>query len=147
MNLPQLNLPPIDARLKTTAEGPIIFDRIRRKYVSLTPEEWVRQHFIHLLIDRLGYPTGLFKVERQHTYFGRLQRSDILVLDTDARPYLLVECKAPEVPINQKTLDQLAIYNKTLRAPYMASSNGLKHFVWKRNGEAYEALHHFPPFR
>ena len=100
MNFPQLNLPAIEANIKIDADQEYIFDGIRKKYLVLTPEEWVRQHFIHLLINHLGYPAGLFQIERGHSYSGKAKRTDILVYNNMGSPHLLVECKAPNVGIN-----------------------------------------------
>jgi hypothetical protein len=146
MKFPKLALPEFDARIKSEQEDTFIFDIIRKKYIVLTPEEWVRQHFIHLLIHRLGYPQGLFQVERGHQYFGSAKRSDILILNTTGEAQLLVECKAPNVPLNQSTLTQIAAYNKSLKANYVAISNGLSHFVWEYKGDEYVQLKDFPPY-
>lgn len=146
MNFPTLSLPPIDAKLKSEGTEAYIFDRIRKKFIQLTPEEWVRQHFIHLLIDQLGYPVGLFQVERGHTYFGSAKRSDILIFDTSGKSLLLVECKAPTVLINEKALNQVAAYNKTINARYVCLTNGMKHFIWEWKGDKYEQMRNFPVY-
>ncbi len=112
----------------------------------LTPEEWVRQHFVNLLKEHLGYPAGLFQLEKQHTYSGALKRTDITVLDKMGNPFLLVECKAYDVAINEATLKQIATYNKTLKAKYIAVTNGLKHFVWQLQAAGYQQLGEFPRY-
>ena len=146
MPYPALKLPPIQARLEVRDGQELIFDEIRKKFLILTPEEWVRQHFLHLLINHLNYPRGLFQVERQHTYAQSAKRSDIVVLNKSGAPFLLVECKACDVRINQQTLEQIALYNKTLAAEYIAVTNGLEHFIWKKNEDGYLQLDRFPTY-
>ena len=126
----QLNLPSFDCKIKESEGKTWIFDPIRKKYLVLTPEEWVRQHLVNLLIQHLGYPASLIKLEGGLSYEKLDKRSDILVFDRDAKPFLLVECKAPEVPVSKKTVEQASRYNKILKAPYLAVSNGLKTFCF-----------------
>lgn len=124
----QLNLPPFDYKLKK-AEGKLwIFDIIRKKYIVLIPEEWVRQHFIHYLIGVKGYPKSLIRVEGGLNYNQRQKRSDILVYDRNGNPWMIIECKAPEVALSDSTVFQASVYNATLRAKYLIISNGLTHF-------------------
>lgn len=146
MNHPPLLLPPINPKIESKGDEEFIFDPIRKKQLLLTPEEWVRQHFVNLLKEHLGYPAGLFQLERQHKYAGSSKRSDILVLDKSGKPFLLVECKAYDVSLNEKTLTQISTYNKTLQAKYIAVSNGLKHFVWKFENGKYDQLTSFPSY-
>ena len=122
-----LNLPVFDYKVKEQDGKPFIWDEIRKKYLLITPEEWVRQHFIHFLIAR-KYPKSLISVEGGLKYNQRQKRTDILVLNRMGDPFLLVECKAPEVKVNQKTLEQAIYYNQVIRAPYIALTNGLQHF-------------------
>lgn len=147
MDLPQLKLPSFDIKVKPEGDEQYIFDIVRKKYLLLTPEEWVRQHFIHLLINHLGYPAGLFQVERGHSYSGKAKRTDILILDTSGNPLLLVECKASTVSINTAALNQIATYNKTLNARHVAITNGLTHFVWEYKGDSYNQLKDFPSYK
>lgn len=137
-----LNLPEYAPRTK----GDEIFCLVRRKYVVLFPEEWVRQHFLNLLIEYLDYPRGMIKLEHTLSYFKNQKRSDITVLDRDGTVSLLVECKSHKVALNEKVVKQVAEYNKIIDAKYIAVTNGLKHFVWKREGEAFEQLTNFPKF-
>ncbi|MCP4458094.1 MAG: type I restriction enzyme HsdR N-terminal domain-containing protein [Cytophagales bacterium] len=146
MNHPVLNLPEINPKLKTEATQEFIFDSIRKKYLVLTPEEWVRQHFIHLLIEHLKYPSGLFQLERQHEYFKSKKRFDILVMNQTGKPFLLIECKSYDVKINQGTLNQIATYNKTIEAPFIGVTNGLKHFAWQLVDGEYVQLEQFPAY-
>lgn len=146
--LPNLNLPEIDIRIKDFSGKLLIWDRIRKKFIALTPEEWVRQHFIHLLIDHLDYPASLFKIESSLKYNRLKKRTDIEVLDRKGKIFLLIECKAPDVTLTKKTLMQASMYNHTLRSPYIAITNGMKHLIWKFHPESntYTSLKEFPSF-
>ena len=95
----------------------------------LTPEEWVRQHFIHYLVDHRSYPATLIEVEKHFTYNQLSRRADILVNNRSAIPVMLVECKAPEVSINQETFTQAALYNLKFRLPFLVMTNGMKHYA------------------
>lgn len=123
-----------------------VFCLIRKKWLVLTPEEWVRQHFIHLLISTLNYPRGMMKLEHAISYFKNQKRSDITVLDRENGVFLLVECKAPSVAIDQKVVNQVAAYNKVLNAQYMAVSNGLKHFIWQQTTNGLKQIQTFPVY-
>lgn len=135
-----LKLPEFDYQI----EGKNIFCLIRKKWVTLTPEEWVRQHFVNLLISYLGYPKGLFKLEQSLTYFKNQKRSDIAVLDKEGNVFLLVECKAPSIKLDQKAMRQVAAYNKVLDAKYLTITNGMVHFVWKKENMGFQQIRDFP---
>lgn len=123
----QLNLPVFDYKLKK-ADGKVwIFDVIRKKYVVITPEEWVRQHFIHYLITHFKYPRSLVKVEGGLIYNKLQKRSDILVFDREGSPWMIVECKAPTLLLSENTLRQAAVYNASLKAKYLTVTNGLRY--------------------
>jgi len=126
--LPALHFPAIDARTKSEGKRLLIFDGIRKKYVALTPEEWVRQHLIHFLIAEKKYPATLISVETPLKYALLDKRSDVLVNDRNGQPLMLAECKAPEIPITQKVFEQLAIYNLAIQAPCLMATNGLQHY-------------------
>jgi len=128
-----LNFPKYEFKITRKEEGDFIFDIIRRKDILLTPEEWVRQHVIHYLFKDLGYPKGLIRVESGVVYNARLKRSDIVVYNNKGIPHLLIECKAPSVKINQSTLEQVAMYNHSLKAPIILLTNGLTHYTFKIN--------------
>jgi hypothetical protein len=133
----KLNLPEFAYSLKK-ADGKVwIFDVIRKKYLVLTPEEWVRQHFVHYLISTLNYPKALMKIEGGLTYNQLNKRSDIVVFDRQAHPWMLVECKSPDQKINHSVLRQASTYNATLKAKYLTVTNGLTHYCsfidWKEN--------------
>ena len=124
----KLNLPPFDYKLKK-AEGKIwIFDGIRKKFIVLTPEEWVRQHFIHYLISDKKYPRSLIKVEGGLLYNQLQKRTDIVVFDRQGRPWMIVECKSPALQVSAATLSQASVYNTTLKAEFICVTNGLVHF-------------------
>ena len=123
-----LNFPDCDVRTKTEGKRTLIFDSIRKKYVALTPEEWVRQHLIHYITTQKNYPATLISVETPLKYANMDKRSDVLVHDRNGQPLLLAECKAPEVAINQKVFEQISIYNLTIQAPCLMVTNGLQHY-------------------
>lgn len=135
--LPQLNLPPFSCKVKEVGGKPYIFDIVRRKFVFLSPEEWVRQHFIHLLATHYRYPRSLFAVETGIYYHTLKKRSDIMVLGSDGAPFLLVECKAPGVTLKNSVFDQIARYNFSLKPRFLAVTNGMEHFCFrvKETGE------------
>ena len=129
-DLPTLTLPPFDHKITETEGKNFIFDIVRQKNIVLTPEEWVRQHVIHLLISSYGYSRSLFQVEKGTTYNSLQKRTDIVVFNREGKPHLLVECKAPEIAINQYVIEQASRYNKTINAPFLAVTNGLKTFCF-----------------
>ncbi len=130
-----LNYPEFTFRLKKQAGQIHIFDIIRRKYVVLTPEEWVRQHSLHYLIFNKNYPKNLMAVEKQLNINNTKRRFDIVVFNKAMIPEILVECKAPHIPIDQKTFDQINQYNWQLQAPYLFLTNGIKHIYCQVNFE------------
>ncbi len=126
-------------------QGEDIFCLVRRRWVALTPEEWVRQHFLNLLIEHLSYPRGLIKLEHSIKYFKNIKRSDITILDRSGGVFMLVECKSFKMKLTQEVVSQLSQYNKILDSKYLAISNGLKHFIWeKKSSGSYESLEMFP---
>ncbi|MCU0340885.1 MAG: type I restriction enzyme HsdR N-terminal domain-containing protein [Spirosomaceae bacterium] len=132
-----LNLPPFGYKFTEIDGKPHIFDVIRRKYIFLTPEEWVRQHVLHWLIQYAQYPKSLIKIESGLKYNRLAQRTDMVVYDRAAAPFLLVECKAPDVSLSQDVLAQALRYNAVLKAPYLLITNGLSHFVFAiKDGQA-----------
>lgn len=122
----KLNLPSFQYRFREENDIVHIFDIIRKKHVVLTPEEWVRQHFVHLMIDHFKYPKSLIKLESGHSYNDLKKRTDIIVYDRNGEPFLLVECKAPSVKLTDKTFQQVSTYNQTIKAPHIVITNGLK---------------------
>lgn len=123
-----LNLPPHPFKLTEQNGQLYIFDILRKKQLLLTPEEWVRQHFVQYLMQVKGYPKTLIKLEGGLKVNGMAKRSDIVIFDKLGQKSLMVECKAPGVAITQKVFDQIALYNITHRIPLLAVSNGLQHY-------------------
>lgn len=125
-----------------------ILDSIRKKYVRLTPEEWVRQHTVRYLIDHKKFPQSLMKIEVGLDVYSLLKRADILCYTSKGEPLVLVECKAPEVAINQAVFEQIAQYNIVLQAPYLLVTNGVKMYSCTINfaTKKFEFLHEFPTY-
>src|ERR1035437_1139348 len=123
-----LNLPAYQFKLKQLGDRTQIFDKIRKKYVALTPEEWVRQNFLQYLIQEKKFPALLISVEAGLKYNQLQKRMDVLVYDKQGSPYLMVECKAPEVKITQVVFDQIARHNMVFKVKYLVVTNGLNHF-------------------
>jgi type I site-specific restriction endonuclease len=124
-----LNLPGVALRIRNKREKQEVFDSVRKKFVALTQEEWVRQHFIHYLTDHRNVPRSLITVEASLHYHRLKKRSDIVVYGKDGSPCLIVECKAPEVAVTQAVFDQVAMYNMALKVPYLVVTNGMVHFA------------------
>lgn len=124
-----LNLPSYEFYTAKREGKRHIYDPLRDTYVRLTPEEWVRQHFVQYLIRERGVPAGLVAVEAPFQYQSQSWRADVVVHDRQGDPLLLVECKAPSVPIRQDAFDQGARYNLTLGARYLVITNGVKHYA------------------
>ena len=122
----KLSLPEYNFTIKKEQGKPYILDSIRKKYVRLSPEEWVRQHTVQYLIQHKKFPQSLMKLEVGLDVYSLPKRADILCYKSDGTPLLLVECKAPEVPINQAVFEQIAQYNIVLHAPYLLVTNGLE---------------------
>lgn len=127
----QLNLPTYQFKLKSSENKQLIFDKIRKKYVVLTPEEWVRQNFVTYLITEKKYPISLIAVEKQLIVNNLKKRFDILVFNTDGFPKIIVECKAPSIKISQNTFDQISRYNLALNAEILIVTNGIEHYYCK----------------
>ena len=144
-----LSLPAFDYKIKPAGQYDTIFDVVRKKHVRLTPEEWVRQHWVHYLIGHLGYPPALIRLEKGVRCQHRLQhRPDIVVYDRRAHPLLLVECKAPGIALTKDTFGQVARYNALFNARLLAISNGEQHFCWeiKPHAPHPHLLPQVPPF-
>ena len=130
-NMISLNLPQVEFKIKSNENKQFIFDIIRKKYVTLNPEEWVRQHILHYLTTNKNYPKSLIAVEKQMTVNNLKKRFDILVFNNKGLPEIIVECKAPDTNITQDVFDQIARYNLKLNAEYLMVSNGLQHYFCK----------------
>lgn len=145
----KLNLPPYAIALDRQDETLKVWDDLRRKWVRLTPEEWVRQHFIHFLIDHLGYPAQLLGNEVGLSLGGSKLRVDSILYDTQLCPKMLIEYKAPSVALSQQVLEQALRYNYKLEVPYLILSNGLEHVAYYINYEdqSYTILDHIPHYK
>jgi len=145
----QLNFPSYTFRFKNSENKVSIFDEIRKKFIILTPEEWVRQHVVHYLIDEKKYPKSLINVEKVLTVNGLQKRYDVVVFNPDGSIHILVECKAPSVKISQATFDQIARYNMTMKARFLNVTNGLSHFYCQMDfeNEKYEFLRSLPEYK
>lgn len=145
----QLNLPDYPIRLSGTQEHPSIFDILRRKYVALTPEEWVRQHFIHFLINQKNYPVTLLANEIKLQVGNKTLRADSVLYDRELRPRMIIEYKAPHIPITQKVFDQISTYNMLLHVDYLVVSNGLQHYCCKMDydNQKYLFLEDIPDYQ
>ncbi|MBQ7691745.1 MAG: type I restriction enzyme HsdR N-terminal domain-containing protein [Muribaculaceae bacterium] len=125
----RLNLPEADFNVKKNEDGQlVIFDSLRKRFVALTPEEWVRQHFVHYLSTERNYPTALMANEVSLSQNGIKRRCDTLVADRQGQPLVIVEYKAPSVQVSQATFDQIVRYNLVFHARYLMVSNGLNHY-------------------
>lgn len=144
----QLNFPTYTFRFKNSENKLSIFDDIRKKFIVLTPEEWVRQHCVNFLMIEKKYPKSLINVEKELFINGRKKRYDIVVYNSDGSINILIECKAPKVPITQKTFDQIAQYNLTLNANLLMVTNGLNHYYCQLDydNERYQFLKDIPEY-
>ena len=144
----QLNLPEYNFRIKKKDEKLFIFDSQRKRYVSLTPEEWVRQHFIRFLIEEKGYPAAYLALEEELSMNGMKKRCDAILYNEYALPIMIIELKAPSVIITQTTFDQVAVYNSKLKVGYFMISNGIEHYCCKVDTEnsRYEFFPEIPSF-
>jgi len=143
-----LNLPPHPFQLREENKKVYIFDDLRKKYLLVTPEEWVRQHWIQYLINYKGYPRSLIQSEGGLKLNDLHKRTDLIVFNNEGERILIAEFKAPGIKINQQVFDQVARYNFIHKVPLLVVSNGLKHFYCKINFEKvnYEFLEDLPPF-
>jgi len=128
-DLPELNLSKPTLVARSGEKHDEILCLVRRKWVALEPEEWVRQHLIYHLSENLGYPMGLMAVEHYLIFNDVTKRADLVCFNRDRMPILLAECKAPKIPLSQTVLDQAARYNLVLKVPLLMLTNGMKHYV------------------
>jgi len=143
-----LNFPVYSFRFKNSENKVSIFDEIRKKFILLTPEEWVRQHVIQFLLQEKKYPKSLINVEKLIKINNLNKRYDGVVFQPNGEIFLLIECKAPEVPISQHTFDQIARYNLVLKAKYLMVTNGLNHYFCQMDfeNEKYVFLKELPEY-
>jgi hypothetical protein len=145
----QLNFPKFSFRFKNSENKPLIFDEIRKKFVVLQPEEWVRQHCVQFLIHHKKYPKTLINVEKELKVSNLKKRYDIVVFNPDGSIHLIVECKSPKIMINQDAFDQIARYNLTLNASYLMVTNGINHYYCQMDfdQERYTFLEDIPSYK
>ena len=144
----QINLPSYEIKLRQRDGKQEIFDFLRRRYVSLTPEEWVRQHFVHFLVEHKGYPKGLLANELELRVGEKRLRCDTVLYDKQLQPQMIIEYKAPEVSITQRVFNQITVYNMLLHVDYLVVSNGLQHYCCHMDYEhdSYEFLTDIPDY-
>jgi len=135
MEMPPLNLPKAALKTKSVDGTTQVFGQVRKKYFVLTPEEWVRQHFIHYLNKEKNYPMGLMGVEKMVKYNALKTRADIILYTTEGKAKIIVECKAANVKITQDTFNQIAKYNFKLKVPFLVVTNGMQHFCCRMDYE------------
>ena len=145
----KLNFPTYTFRFKNSKNKRLIFDDVRKKFVALQPEEWVRQHCIHYLIEIKNYPKSLINVEKELRINNLRKRYDIVIYNADGSIHLIVECKAASITINQDTFDQIARYNLALNAKYLMVTNGLNHYYCNMDyqAERYNFLNDIPEYK
>lgn len=143
-----LNLPPYDAKIQTADGQTRIFDVLRRRFVALTPEEWVRQHFVQHLLTSYGYPSGLMANEVSLTLNGMSRRCDTVVYDRSLRARIIIEYKRPTVEITQRVFDQISRYNMVMQVDFLIVSNGMAHYCCRMDygRQTYEFLPDIPTF-
>jgi hypothetical protein len=144
-----LNLPSFDVKLRGTREKPEIFDFLRRRFVALTPEEWVRQHFTHFLVEHKGYPQALLGNEIELKIGQKRLRCDSLLYNKEMSPRMIIEYKAPSVAVTQKVFNQISTYNLLLHVDYLIVSNGLQHYCCRMDYERrqYDFLPEIPDYQ
>jgi hypothetical protein len=147
--LKKLNLPEYSFRIRKLNDKEQIFDEIRKRFVALTPEEWVRQNFIKYLVTEKQYPASLIAVEGALKLYKRRKRTDVVIYNNLGKPLLIVECKAPEVMINQEVFDQIVRYNMALDVKYLILTNGINHYscVIDHKHQNYNFIKEFPSYK
>lgn len=143
-----LNLPSFDIKLQGSRAHPRIYDMLRRRYVALTPEEWVRQSFIHYLVEHMGYPAAWLANEVPLQVGDKQLRADSVLYDQQLRPHMIIEYKAPTIAITQKVFDQILSYNILLHVDWLIVSNGLEHYCCKMDytNKKYLYIDHIPTY-
>ena len=144
----EINLPSYEIKLREQGGKREIFDFLRRRYVALTPEEWVRQHFVHYLVEHKGYPKGLLANELELRVGEKHLRCDTVLYNKELQPVMIVEYKAPGIAVTQRVFDQITVYNMLLHVDYLVVSNGLQHYCCRMDyaRRSYEFLRDIPNF-
>ena len=145
----RLNLPTYEIKIARQGNKQLIFDFLRRKYVALTPEEWVRQHFVHYLVEHKGYPAGLMGNEIELSVGEKRLRCDTVLYNKVAAPQMIIEYKAPQIKLQQKTFNQISAYNLLLKVDYLIVSNGMQHICCKMDyaNQKYYFLEDIPDYQ
>ena len=145
----ELNLPKFEIRVQLQKDKLTIFDFLRRRHVALTPEEWVRQHFTHFLVEHKGYPKGLLANEVELSVGDKSLRCDSVLYDRELHPQMIVEYKAPKIKLTQKVFQQIATYNLLLHVDYLVVSNGIEHHCVKMDydNQKYLFLDDIPEYK
>ena len=146
MDFPKLNLPLMELKTKLVRGDMQVFDTVRKKYFSLTSEEWVRQNIVLFLVHELNVPLSHIAIERGLKVNNLNKRFDIVVFDKYGKVNILIECKSPNVKLNQKSIDQLVIYNFELKSKFLMLSNGLKHIFLKFNNNNFKIINSLPKY-
>lgn len=141
-----LDLPEYQHQIARKAERLWIFDTIRKKYVLLTPEEWVRQQTVCWLSEEYHYPKSLMQIEKGHYYHQKAKRTDIVIYDRAGKPFMLVECKSMNISLSQEVCEQAFLYNQTLQAPYVLLTNGLSYVLMSFSENGFAFLEKIPEF-
>lgn len=138
--------PPYQHKIKKELEKELIFDEIRKQWIVLTPEEWVRQNFLHYLIQVKNYPASLIAVEKEIFLGDVKKRFDVVVYDKNTKPWMLIECKEMNVPLNNAVLSQVLRYNINLRVPYLVITNGSFCYAFTNTNNKLQELKELPEF-
>jgi len=143
-----LNLPTYSFKIKSEGQRKYIFDGVRKKYIQLTPEEWVRQNFVQFLIQEKKYPESLISIEMFFKINKLMKRSDIVIFNKQGNPVVIVECKSPGVKISQDTFDQIASYNMKFKVDYLIVTNGINHYCCMMDSmkNKYTFINEIPTF-
>ena len=131
----KLKYPPFNVRMRTDRGVPMIFDLIRKKWLQLSPEEWVRQHLLNYLTQHAAYPASTIAVEKEIKLNDTKKRFDVVIYDRALQPFMVVECKAPYIALDESVIEQALRYNLILKAPYVMISNGVSDLVFKASAE------------
>ena len=133
-------------RIKSEGGKDYIFDSFRKKWLVLTPEEWVRQNFLQYLVQVMKYPLSLIAVEKEFRFGEMNRRFDILIYNTDHQPWMMVECKAPEITLDQSVMEQVLRYNISIPVPYLVITNGATGYAWVKKEQGLTVLQDLPAF-
>lgn len=139
----KINYPKFNFRIKVEENKEIIFDEVRKLWVRLTPEEWVRQNMIQFFLQELKYPASLYSIEKEIKLGSLRKRCDIIIYK-DSLPWMIIECKEPNVPINQSTLQQILRYHLALPVPYLCLSNGTEVYLFEKTNNTFKEIIEFP---